>query len=88
MEVSMEQEMWRFRYKKGPAPMEGFVKASSKEKAWEVAQVWCAKARVMGPLGDVSPMVVADEGILGYGGAKEPEVPAAQAEAVERGYRK
>ena len=75
--------IWHFRYKKGPAPMEGFVEASGAVKAYEVAAKWCRDNRKTGPLGDVRPMVCADESILGRPElAAEAALPATAVGAV------
>ena len=59
----MDDQLWQFNYKKGPAPMTSIVRASSEERAYLVAQRWCEKQGYRAPAA-VRPMIVADESTL------------------------
>lgn len=55
--------LWRFNYRRGSAPLQGVVRARTREIAWLVCQKWCELNGFRTPAG-IEPMVVADESIL------------------------
>ncbi len=61
--VAPEENLWRFTYKEGPAPMQGMVKARSEASGYRVACAWCEKQGFRAPA-RVFPAILADESIL------------------------
>ncbi len=55
--------IWRFNYKDGPAPLTGYVRATSEVKAYAVACKWCEVQGFRSPA-KVFAWICADETIL------------------------
>ena len=66
-----QNNLWRFAYKCGNAPMTGIVRAQTEAQGYEVAVMWCRLNDVRPPA-KVFPMILADQSILA---AKVEEAP-------------
>ncbi len=57
------ENIFRFTYKDGPAPMTGYVRAVGEELAYRIACKWCELQGFRNPA-KVFPFIVADASIL------------------------
>ncbi len=62
-EPNLLDNLWRFNYRRGSAPMTGVVRARTAALAFKVAAKFCELNGFRTPAG-IDPMVLADESIL------------------------
>ncbi len=65
----MNENIWQFNYKKGPALLSSYIEAKDERTAVLVAQALAAKKNARF-VGNVRPFIEADESILGV-----PDIP-------------
>ena len=81
-DAAILDNLWTFRYKQGAALQTGVVRARNERLAFDVVQAWCARAGVR-PAARVTPLILADEGILPAAGAVVAAEPGAVTAALE-----
>ncbi len=74
-----EDNVWTFVYKKGPAPMNGAVRARGMEEAYRIACKWCEVQGFRSPA-RVMPWIVADVTI--FGDMANPVIPVVEPGAI------
>lgn len=60
----VKQTFWTFQFKEGPAPRQGLIEASNKDRAYMVAQRLCQIKGWIGPMGEIREHILATEDIL------------------------